>query len=157
MLSGRPTKIELRRAAPADVDAITSLVRAAYEPWVVVMGREPRPMLADYTVAIARHVVDLHHIAGALAALIEILPERDHLLIVNVAVAPAFQGRGLGRAMLAHAERFAHAQSLGEVRLYTNRLMAANLRLYLALGDRAVREEAFMEGAVIHMSKRLRD
>ena len=145
--------IRLRRATAADADAVRALVCDAYAPWVPVMKREPLPMTVDYSEAIDRHVIDLHHDDGVLAALIEMEPKPDHLLIVNVAVAPAFQGRGLGRQLLAHAERVAASFGLGEVRLYTNVLMAENVRLYLALGYQVDGEEPFMGGARVHMSK----
>ena len=147
--------IRLRRATAADADAVRAVVCDAYAPWVPIMKREPLPMTVDYAEAIGRHVIDLHHDDGVLAALIEMDPKPDHLLIVNVAVAPAFQGRGLGRQLLAHAERVAATLALDEVRLYTNILMVANVRLYLAQGYRIDCEEPFMGGARVHMSKKV--
>ena len=149
------TKLHLRRATPADANAIRDLVRAAYAQWVPVMGREPIPMQADYAAAAVRHVIDLHEIDGVLAAVMEMRPANDHLFVVNVAVAPIVQGRGLGCALLAHAERFAASLGLDEIRLFTNKAMVANAKLYLALGYTVDREEAFMGGAVVHMRKRL--
>lgn len=85
----------LRRATPADAAAVRDLTRAAYAKWVPVLGREPKPMTADYDAAVRDHVVDMLHLDEKLAALIEMRPEADHLLIVNVAVSPAHQGRGV--------------------------------------------------------------
>lgn len=82
----------LRRAAPVDAAAVRDLTRAAYAKWVPVLGREAKPMTADYDVAVRDHVVDMLHLDGDLAALIEMRPEADHLLVVNVAVAPALSG-----------------------------------------------------------------
>jgi GNAT superfamily N-acetyltransferase len=83
-------------------------------------------------------------------------PKADHLLIVNVAVAPTYQGKGYGRALMAHAEEVARTLNLREVRLYTNALFAENLRLYSRLGYRVDREEQHPQfGAAVHMSKRL--
>lgn len=65
-----------------------------------------------------QHRIDLAFLDGdILAALIETIDKGDHLVIENVAVAPAFQGHGLGRYLLAHAERLALEQGYGEVRL----------------------------------------
>ena len=147
--------LHLRRATPADADAIRDLVRAAYSRWVPIMGREPIPMQAEYAAAAVRHVIDLHEIDRVFAALIEMHVAQDHLFVVNVAVAPIFQGRGLGRALMAHAERYAASLGLDAVRLLTNKAMDANARLYLGLGYTVDREEEFMGGAVFHMSKRL--
>ena len=48
--------------------------------------------------------------AHDLVALIETLPERDHLLFIDVAVALAFQGRGFGRALMSPAEEVARGR-----------------------------------------------
>ncbi len=152
MTTGTPT---LRQAAAPDAAAVRALVRAAYAKWVPVIGREPKPMGADYDVAIARHRIDLAYLGGELAALIETIPRPDHLLIENIAVAPAFQGRGFGRRLMAHAERLAAAQGHAEIRLYTNKMFAANVELYLGLGYRIDREEESALGVTVYMSKAL--
>lgn len=146
----------MRRATAADAATVRALTRAAYAKWVPLLGREPRPMTADYDLAVRDHLVDLRLLDGEAEALIEMAPGADHLLIVNVAVAPARQGQGCGRALLAHAEEVARSLGLGEVRLYTNGLFAENLRLYGRVGYRVEREEEHpLFGLVIHMSKRL--
>ncbi|WP_395709063.1 GNAT family N-acetyltransferase [Reyranella sp.] len=145
----------LRRAVTADAPAIRALTRLAYAKWVPVAGREPLPMRADYEAALRDHRIDLLYKEGELAALIETVAETDHLLIENVAVSPAFQGQGLGRTLVAHAERLAVAAGYGEVRLYTNKLFAANVTLYQRLGYRIDREEVLNSGTAVHMSRRL--
>lgn len=143
----------LRRAVADDAAAVRALTREAYAKWVPVIGREPLPMQADHDEAVRRHRVDLAFLDGGLAALVETIDKGDHLVIENVAVAPAFQGRGLGRCLLAHAERLALDFGYGEVRLYTNKRFEANVRLYLALGYRIDREESSALGITVHMSK----
>jgi GNAT superfamily N-acetyltransferase len=146
---------ELRRGAAEDAPAIKELTRTAYAKWVPIIGREPKPMTADYAEAVRKHRFDLLYVEGELAALIETIPEADHLLVENVAVAPAFQGRGLGRKLMAHAEELAASLGFGEIRLYTNKLFAENVQLYGKLGYRLDREEEFKGGVVVHMSKRI--
>jgi len=147
-------KLALRRAGPADAGAVRALTREAYAKWVPLIGREPMPMRADYEKAAVEHRIDLGFVDGRLACLIETIDGPDHLLIENVAVAPAFQGRGLGRQLMAHAEGLAAAQGHREVRLYTNQAFAENVRLYLGLGYRIDREQPFAEGGVtVYMSK----
>lgn len=143
----------LRRAVASDAAAVRALVRAAYAKWVPLIGREPKPMGADYDAAVARHRIDLAYLGDELAALIETIPETDHLLVENVAVAPAFQGHGLGRRLMAHAERLAAEQGYLEIRLYTNQRFAENIQLYLALGYRLDREELSALGVTVYMSK----
>lgn len=147
--------VELRQAMATDAAAIRDLTRAAYAKWVPLIGREPKPMTADYDQAVARNRFDLAHIDGTLAALIETIREADHLLVENVAVSPDFQGRGLGRKLMAHAEVLAREQGFDTIRLYTNQRFAENIALYRRLGYQVDREEVLPVGTVTHMSKRL--
>jgi GNAT superfamily N-acetyltransferase len=146
----------LRPAVPTDASAIRGLTRDAYAKWVPVIGREPKPMMADYAEAVRKHRIDLLYVDRVLAALIETIPETDHLLIENVAVSPPFQGRGLGRKLMAHAERVAASLGHYDVRLYTNKLFVENVQLYSKLGYQVDREEQFTGGIVVHMSKSVR-
>jgi ribosomal protein S18 acetylase RimI-like enzyme len=145
----------IRVASAVDAGAVAALTREAYAKWVPIVGREPLPMQVDYGLAVREHRFDLLEADGALAALIETTPQDDWLLIVNVAVRPSFQGRGLGVRLLNHAESLAEASRLRGTRLYTNRLMAANIRLYASLGYAVEREEPLNGGIVVHMVKPL--
>src|SRR5205085_4879369 len=85
---------EIRRAVAADAPAVRELTRAAYAKWVPLIGREPKPMTADYNAAVRNHLVDLLQFGEQLVGLVEMIPEVGYLLIENVAVAPASQGQG---------------------------------------------------------------
>lgn len=149
-------EFELRQATPADAAAIRELTRAAYAKWVPLGGREPKPMTVDYDAAVHVHRFDLLHLEGALAALIETVDEGEVLLVENLAVAPARQGCGLGTRMLALADELALSQGKRRVRLYTNKLWAENIALYLKLGYVIDGEEDVRPGIVrVHMSKAL--
>lgn len=145
----------MRTATPADAAAIRDLTRAAYATWVPLIGREPLPMRADYEAAVRAHRIDLLLVDGRLVALVEMVDEGGHLLIENLAVDPAMQGRGYGRRLLAHAEQVARALGRAEMRLYTNKAFAANVALYLRHGYVVEREEPFLEGFTVHMRKAL--
>lgn len=145
--------VSLVTAGPEDADAIRSLTRAAYARWVPLIGREPKPMLADYAAAVAAHRIDLLYATGTLVALIEMIPGDDHLLIENVAVSPAYQGQGYGRRLLDHAEDLAVALGYKVVRLYTNRRFGPNVEIYRARGYRIDREEPVSGGVAVYMSK----
>lgn len=147
--------LPLRTATASDAVVVRALTREAYAKWVPVIGREPKPMTADYAAAVAEHRIDLLHLGGRLAGLIEMVPSADHLLIQNVAVSPAAQGRGLGRTLIEHAERVARSLGHAEVRLYTNKLFASNVLLYRALGFAVDREEESSLGVTVYMSKRI--
>ena len=145
----------LRRAGPHDAALVRALTRAAYAKWVPLIGREPKPMTADYEAAVVRDRIDLFYVDGALAALIQLIEEPGCLLVENVAVSPDFQGRGYGRRMMAHAEAVAAELGLAKVRLYTNKAFAENIALYLKLGYRLDGEEVLANGVRVDMSKAL--
>jgi ribosomal protein S18 acetylase RimI-like enzyme len=155
MVQSTPEAMSIRRALPADAADVRALTRASYAKWVPVIGREPLPMAADYDRAVREHIVDLLFVGAGMAGLIETVDEGDHLLIENVAIAPSFQRQGLGRHLLAHAERLARALGRPELRLYTNALFAGNVDFYRRHGYRVDREEPFKGGITVYMSKRL--
>ena len=143
----------IRQATAEDAPAILALTRAAYAKWVPLIGREPRPMLADYDVAIRDHRIEILYLGSSLAGLIEMVPGLEHLLIENIAVAPEFQRRGLARQLMAHAETLAAAQGVSVLKLYTNKQFSENIRLYQSLGYTVDREEPYKNGLTVYMSK----
>ncbi len=146
----------LRRATRADAAAVRALSRAAYAKWVPLIGREPTPMTADYGHAVRAHIVDLHEIDGVLEGLIEMIQERDHLLVENLAVRPGGAGRGLGTALMAHAETVARTMGFTEIRLYTNGAFASNIAFYERRGYAVTSREAFPAGGtIVFMRKEL--
>jgi GNAT superfamily N-acetyltransferase len=124
----------IRRAEPTDLAAVRACVRAAYAIYVPRMGREPAPMTADYEALIEGREVWVACDDDTLEGVLVLRAEPNSLLLENVAVTPAKQGRGIGLALIAFAEQ--HARDLGrhEIVLYTNELMTENLRLYPRLG-----------------------
>ena len=87
----------IRPAVVADRAAVENVVRAAYAPWIDIIGVQPLPMVADYAELIAAGSV---WVLEPVDGLIVLVPEAGVLLIENVAVSPAAQGRGLGRCLL---------------------------------------------------------
>lgn len=134
---------------------MSMLTRAAYAKWVPVIGREPLPMKADYELAVKKHLVDLLEVDGTLAALIEMIPEPEWLLIENLAVAPTFQRRGCARILLERAQDTALTLRLNGLRLFTNKQFESNVDMYLRHGFAIDREEPFMGGVTVYMSKSL--
>lgn len=149
------TSIWLRPAEPADATAIRDIVRAAYAKWVPLIGREPLPMRADYDKAVAEHSFDLAIEEGRMVGMIETMLADDHLWIENVCVAPLAQGRGIGRLLLEQAERRAGEAGRRELQLLTNGAFEANVSLYKRHGYVIDREEPFMGGMTVYMSKKL--
>ena len=149
------SSIRFRPAEPADAAAIRDIVRAAYAKWVPVIGREPLPMRADYDKAVAEHPFDLVVEDSSIVGMLETMLEDDHLWIENVCVAPQAQGSGIGRLLLERAERRALETGRPELRLLTNGAFEANVLLYKRQGYTIDREEPFMGGMTVYMSKRL--
>jgi ribosomal protein S18 acetylase RimI-like enzyme len=146
---------QIRSATPADAASVRNVVRAAYAKWLPVLGREPLPMQADYDRAVREHQIDLLYIDGQMVGLIEMIARADHLYIENVAVAPEHQGQGLGRQLLAHAEQVALARGQSDIRLLANAVFESNISLYKAVGYCIDREEPFMGGTAVYMSKKV--
>jgi putative acetyltransferase len=68
-------------------------------------------------------------------------PVATGLELRRMYVDPRYRRKGLGRRMLAHAERVAREQGHARMVLSTSELQQAALRLYRSAGYRLVREE----------------
>jgi GNAT superfamily N-acetyltransferase len=103
--------ITLRAADAADISRIVSLLNAAFAmEWDFVShDRTSAAEIARYMTAGSFLVVDGEE--GALATCMYLEQRGDRLYLGMLAVSPDRQGRGLGRQMMAAAER--HAASLG--------------------------------------------
>ena len=132
--AGKPTAMQIRPADITDLPTIERIVRDAYTKYIERIGKPPGPMLDDY-----RNVIRAHHAwvledGGDVAGIIVLLPEDDHLLLDNVALDPAWHGRGLGRVLMEFAEREARRRGYDELRLYTHEKMTENVAMYSRLG-----------------------
>lgn len=126
---------DVRRARLDDAPALALLAERAYTPYVARIGLRPAPLDADY-----EHVVRTDEVwvidgdGSGLAGLLVLRPRRDDVLLENVAVDPACQGRGVGRTLLDLTERRARDLGLGAVELYTHALMTENQQIYEGRG-----------------------
>ena len=145
----------IRPAVEGDVPAIEALVREAYAMYVPRIGREPAPVTADHAGLVAAGRTSVVEADGEVAGVIVLIPGSDHLVVENVAVSPRMQGRGLGRELMAFAERRAAELGMAELRLYTNQLMTENLALYPALGYTETGRRVEDGFARIYFSKRI--
>jgi hypothetical protein len=57
LMSFAADSISLAKAGPADVESIVQITRAAYEKYVARLGRQPRPMTADYAALVLEQPV----------------------------------------------------------------------------------------------------
>jgi ribosomal protein S18 acetylase RimI-like enzyme len=121
----------LRRARQSDLAVVQEISADAYiAAYVPMLGYIPLPAEEDYGPRIERGEVWLL-VCGDRDVGVAVFEERrDHLLIYSIAVRPAEQGKGYGRALLDFADQRAIALSLAVVRLYTNVRMEKNIALY---------------------------
>ena len=120
----------LRRAVPTDAERIAAIVERAYAPYVPRIGLRPGPMDADHAQAVVQEEVWVAELDGVTVGLAVLHTDDDHLLLENVAVDPAYHGRGVGRVLLDLVETRAEQLGFDQVRLYTHALMTENQRLY---------------------------
>lgn len=144
-----------RRAGPEDAATVAAITNAAYAKWVPVIGRRPKPMLADYNVAIRDHLIELACLDDKAVGLIELIPAADHLLLENIAVDPAAHGHGVGRRLMRRVEEHAIEMGLPMVRLYTNKAFATNLDFYRRLGYMIEGEKPYKEGFTVYFAKKV--
>ncbi len=126
----------IRHAEPTDLDSIRACAEAAYTRYVERIGRKPAPMVADFAAAMAQGQLQVIETEDGIAGFVVFYARGDHLHLENVAVDPAYQGRGLGSRLVEHVEDSARRQGLPRIELYTNAKMSENLALYPRLGYR---------------------
>lgn len=143
----------LRLATDEDATAIMALVRDAYRHYEPLIGRTPIPMLTDYAVAVREHDVWVLEAGGRLLGVLELELRDDHVWVENVAVAPAEQGRGLGRRLMQHAEAEARRQGRAETRLLTNERYVANIAMYTSYGYAETHRQPHLGTELVYFRK----
>ncbi|MDR2744950.1 MAG: GNAT family N-acetyltransferase, partial [Desulfovibrio sp.] len=133
----------IRPAVSADCCRITNLATAAYGRYLERMDKKPAPMIEDYAERIAEGRIFVLEIQSscpdgektdsepqapfsaspAIAGFIMLSPGEDALLLNNLAVDPAVQGRGYGKKLMAFAEETACKAGFCRISLYTNEVM----------------------------------
>jgi len=126
----------IRPACLGDETAIRECTISAYQRYVAVIGRKPAPMTADVTSQImAGHVYVATDDENRPVGVIVFYPDDDNAMILeNIAVAPEYEGKGIGKRLIATCESAARKQGFSHVRLYTNEKMSLNLSIYPHLG-----------------------
>jgi len=150
-------ELRIRAATAADVPAIANIVDQAYRHYIARIGKPSGPMLDDYAARVSEGTVWVLEDGAVIAAIIVLLPTSNYLLLDNIAVAPAHQGLGLGRQLLAFAEAEALRRGYREIRLYTHQTMVENQRLYSSIGYEETGRGTEAGYDRVFMRKRLRD
>lgn len=126
----------IAKATDEDVPVIQSMVEAAYTKYIDRIGKRPAPMDENYHQVIHTHTVLVlrgdDQVVGAIV--LEIEPSSDSVIVNNLVVHPAAQGRGYGRVLMDYAEDVARSQDYRALTLYTNVRMYENLGVYSKMG-----------------------
>src|SRR5437763_9747590 len=99
-----PITVIIRPATASDVAGITGCVCAAYLRHIERVGKQPWPMLQDYSNVIRTSQVHVAEHEGRILGVLELLVTDDGFLLDSIAVDPSTQRNGIGRQMLEFAE-----------------------------------------------------
>src|ERR687892_257616 len=94
----------------------------------------PRPMTDDYAEVIKNYRVTVAESQQTIVGVIVLTDTDEGFLIDNVAVDPAYRGKGLGKALLEFAETEAQRAGFNSIYLYTHEKMTENIALYTRIG-----------------------
>jgi GNAT superfamily N-acetyltransferase len=97
----------IRKAELSDVQAIINCVEAGYNKYTVHIGKKPVPMLNDYPLSVMGGHVYVGECAGEIVGILVIKDYDNYVLLDNIAVYPAWQGRSFGKRLIAFAENYA--------------------------------------------------
>ncbi len=124
----------IRVAKPEDEKMVIDCVNDSYTKFISRIGKKPAPMLDNYQYKISKELVHVFEEKGKIVGIIVLVPRPDHLYLGNLAVSPDYQGKGIGRQLMLHAESVTKSHGLPEIRLFTNELMYENLAIYSKYG-----------------------
>jgi N-acetylglutamate synthase-like GNAT family acetyltransferase len=128
------SRTQPRRATLEDADVIRSLVNAAFEDYIPLIGRKPLPMTADHNDLIQNHDAWVLEENNEIIGVLELVIKIDSLYIDTVAVKPSHQSRGLGKQLLKFSETRARELGMNATTLFTNERYTALLEMYARRG-----------------------
>jgi ribosomal protein S18 acetylase RimI-like enzyme len=117
-----------------DAQAVAACVNAAFSVYIARIGIPPAPMLADFPKIIAAGQVWVGEVDTKVVGVLVQYETESGFYIDTVAVLPALQGTGIGRALLLFAESEATRRSFRSIYLCTNVKMTENQIFYPRIG-----------------------
>jgi ribosomal protein S18 acetylase RimI-like enzyme len=152
----------IRPATLADATSVQNVSLAAYTAaYQAALGYVPKPGHEDYRPRIARGDVFVAEDASSgITGVLVLERHADPLMIYSLAVEPARQNSGIGKALVAFADRFARRGGMAEIRLFTNKRMVNAISLYQRCGFVTLRERPHpsrAEEVLVDMAKILKE
>ena len=129
--------VVLRPATEADIPAVLAVTRAAYEPYIGRLN-PPSGVLTENATGV-RHYLEHGGVIVAVAGteivgVVRYESYEDHVYLGRLAVLPSWQGRGIGRRLVAAVEEWTLLLGLDEVQLNVRLELTGNHDLYRRLG-----------------------
>jgi len=130
--------IAIRLAVPGDAPSIASVLYAAFVEYsaaytpAAFAATTPTPEQIQSRLNEGPVWVALHDCA--IIGTVSAVPKGAGLYIRSMAVLPQARGRGIGKLLLRHTERFATAHGCTYVMLSTTPFLTSAIRLYEAFG-----------------------
>lgn len=141
----------IRPARAEEGEALADLLRLSFTPYARALGREVTP--AAYARLAAAHRNGDVYVAeewGAMLGLVALMRHGETLEVDLLCVHPEHQKRGIGRALLAEAERIARAGGFSRLELHTAAMFGHLLRLYASAGYRETHRGPPPHGADVY-------
>ena len=125
---GPPSPVHVREARPADYDAIAATDLAAFTPPWQMSARlmsQAIPLADVITVAEVDHQIVGYQLTT---------PSQQGAHLARLAVLPAWQGNGIGKALVRHLIEHYNRRGIRELTVNTQDTNTASLSVYRALG-----------------------
>ena len=133
----------IRRWSDADrLDELLALIHGAFGALAIDPPSSAlKETLADIAARTASQTVLIAHVERRLAGSVFLVPEGDALYVSRLAVAAAWRGHGIGRALMEAAGAEARRAGANRLTLRTRIALADNVALFRRLGFAIVGEE----------------
>jgi N-acetylglutamate synthase-like GNAT family acetyltransferase len=145
----------LRRATLEDAEDIRTLVNAAFEGYIPLIGRKPLPMTADHNDLIVNHDAWVLEENSEIIAVLELVLKDDSLYIDTVAVKQSQQSQGIGKQLLNFSETRARELGRDATTLFTNERYTVLLEMYARNGYVETHRIPVLGTDAVHMRKTL--
>ncbi len=126
----------VRPAFDADASRLHEIASEAYGIFVERMSYKPAPMIYDYSLIIAEGNTFVAQCLddNTVYAMITLQMSGTEMTLRNLAVANAWQKRGVGTLLVSFAIRSAKDRNLASIRLWTHEAMIENPAYYARFG-----------------------